>query len=163
MSEDKSSKYEPEFLYVNKTEPQHKTSQKPLKICWFHQHVAAEGKVVESMTVEQPAVNFGVMLVGLRDLSGMLQRGFEDIGDNFMAMRRYMSDSFAEMKRDNRQDSCGVTPGQPWRPRPEHELSDLSDNDFLCNLRRKDAPSAAGSVLDLDTWPKDEFEDDKNS
>lgn len=119
-------------------------------------HVAVDAKQADTVQGAQPLPNFGEMVDGLRDLSGVLQRGFEDIGDNFLNMRRDMSDSFAELKRENRLD-VGVPPGQAWKPRQEHEISDISDNEIPCNSWRKDAPSAAGSVLELDTGPKDEF------
>lgn len=116
-------------------------------------HVAMEDRELVPPVLDL-APNYGAeMLEGIRALSGVLQRGFEDIGDNFNVMRHDMSTSFAELRQGPREDPDLIPPGQgaPGR-RPEHEISDNSD---ICAL--EGTPSLAGSVTNPENLPKDEF------
>lgn len=116
------------------------------------EHVAAEAKVNEPFALEQQNVNFGAeMLEGIRNLSGVLQRSFEDIGDNFKVMWHDMSTSFAEMRCDNQ--AAGIVFHPVWVGHIYFCLRQWVKIRF---------PRGAGSVLDVGSGPKDEFFDKYN-
>lgn len=72
-------------------------------------HVVVEEWVLEPVVQPQLVPNYGAeMLEGICALSGLLQRGFEDMGDNFNVMRHDLSVSFAELSREGRQELEGI-------------------------------------------------------